>query len=197
MTPEIKKRIEQIRCGEVPERYKRTNVGILPEEWNVIHLSKVLKKQTQKNIDSSIAHVLTNSATQGIVDQIEYFDKQIANDDNINGYYIVKNGYFVYNPRISANAPCGPFNRYNGTETGIMSPLYTVYKFIGDSYCSVFLTHYFDSSSWHRYMNNIANYGARSDRMNVTSNDMNLLPLPNPHSPNNKKSPPSSPRRTG
>ncbi|MGI6743598.1 MAG: restriction endonuclease subunit S [Eubacteriales bacterium] len=187
MTPEIKKRIEQIRCGEVPERYKRTNVGILPEEWNVIHLSKVLKKQTQKNIDSSIAHVLTNSATQGIVDQIEYFDKQIANDDNINGYYIVKNGYFVYNPRISANAPCGPFNRYNGTETGIMSPLYTVYKFIGDSYCSEFLTHYFDSTSWHRYMNNIANYGARSDRMNVTSNDMNLLPLPNPPLPEQQK----------
>lgn len=33
MTPEIKKRIEQIRRGEVPEGYHRTKSGVLPKEW--------------------------------------------------------------------------------------------------------------------------------------------------------------------
>lgn len=33
MLKEIKKRIEQIKAGQVPEGYKRTEVGIVPEEW--------------------------------------------------------------------------------------------------------------------------------------------------------------------
>mgnify|MGYP004551533771 CR=1 FL=1 len=33
MTPQIKQRIDQIRRGEVPEGYKKTKVGIVPEEW--------------------------------------------------------------------------------------------------------------------------------------------------------------------
>ena len=53
MTPQIKQRIEQIRRGEIPEGYKKTKVGIVPEEWeegflgNYIQeykeLSKILK----------------------------------------------------------------------------------------------------------------------------------------------------------
>ena len=33
MNPKIKQRIEQIRQGEVPEEYKKTKAGIMPEEW--------------------------------------------------------------------------------------------------------------------------------------------------------------------
>ena len=179
MTPEIKKRIEQIRNGDVPEGYKRTKAGIIPEKWEIKKLSDVLKKQTQKNTDNAIQNVLTNSATQGIVCQTDYFDKQIANNENTAGYYVVKPGYFVYNPRISVSAPCGPFNRYNGDKDGIMSPLYSVYCFCDKSITYAnFLTYYFSSSKWYAYMNSIANYGARSDRMNVTGEDMNNMPIP-------------------
>ena len=48
MTQQIKSRIEQIRRGEVPDGYKKTEVGIVPVEWDEIKLSDVLKKQ--KNI---------------------------------------------------------------------------------------------------------------------------------------------------
>ena len=188
MTPEIKKRIKQIQRGEVPEGYKKTRAGIIPAEWQEKDLSDVLKKQTKKNADNSVNNLLTNSATRGIIRQTEYFDKQIANDENKEGYYIVKPGYFVYNPRISVGAPCGPFNKYYGETTGIMSPLYTVYKYADDSqYYSEFLSYYFNSSYWHKYMYGIANYGARSDRMNVTSDDMGSLPLPYPSLPEQKK----------
>lgn len=33
MTPEIKQRIEQIRRGEVPERYVKTALGLAPANW--------------------------------------------------------------------------------------------------------------------------------------------------------------------
>ena len=39
MTPEIKKRIELIRCGEVPEGYKRGKLGVVPEDWEEIPFS--------------------------------------------------------------------------------------------------------------------------------------------------------------
>lgn len=77
MTPQIKQRIEQIRRGEVPDGYKRTKVGLVPEEWKIKRLAQVLRKQTCKNTDNAIHNVLTNSATRGIVDQKDYFDKQI------------------------------------------------------------------------------------------------------------------------
>ena len=181
MKTEIKQRIEQIKNGQVPEGYKKTKCGILPVNWEIKKLRDVLQKQTQKNTNGEVKNVLTNSATYGIISQTEYFDKQIANEENTGGYYIVKKGYFVYNPRISVSAPCGPFNKYYGEKDGVMSPLYTVYRYIDSSeYYSEYLSRYFSSSKWYSYMNSIANYGARSDRMNVTTEDMNNMPLPYP-----------------
>ena len=181
MKLEIKQRIEQIKAGQVPDGYKSTKNGVIPAEWNICKLKDVLEKQTMKNKDNIVKNVLTNSAAKGIVSQTDFFEKQIANSDNTSGYYIIKNGYFVYNPRISVSAPCGPFNKYYGKKDGIMSPLYTVYKYKDASeYYSEFLSLYFSGSSWYSYMNSIANYGARSDRMNVTSADMDNMPFPYP-----------------
>lgn len=40
MKAEIKERIEMISRGEVPEGYKKTKVGIIPEDWEVKRLKK-------------------------------------------------------------------------------------------------------------------------------------------------------------
>lgn len=181
MNQAIKTRIEEINSGKVPSGYKKTKVGIVPVEWEEKNLSAILARQTTKNRGNSIHNVLTNSATQGIISQQDYFDKQIANNENTDGYYIVKQGYFVYNPRISVSAPCGPFNKYYGEDDGIISPLYTVYKYVDDSAAySDFLAYLFSSTIWHGYMHSIANYGARSDRMSVTNEDIDNMPLPYP-----------------
>ena len=36
MNAAIKERIEMIYRGEVPEGYKKTKVGIIPEEWEEV-----------------------------------------------------------------------------------------------------------------------------------------------------------------
>ena len=41
MNQEIKERVEKIRKGEVPDGYKETKVGIIPEEWNNNKLSEL------------------------------------------------------------------------------------------------------------------------------------------------------------
>ena len=69
---------------------------------------------------------LTNSAEHGVVDQREYFNKDIAT--NTDNYYILETGDYVYNPRISSAAPVGPISK-NQIGTGVMSPLYMVFRF--------------------------------------------------------------------
>lgn len=50
MRQEIKERIEQIRRGEVPEGYKRTKVGVIPEDWEVKHLDEIAIVNPRKEI---------------------------------------------------------------------------------------------------------------------------------------------------
>ena len=51
--------------------------------WEEKPLGEIVKRTISKNKDVSVKFVLTNSATQGIVSQREYFDKDIANQNNL------------------------------------------------------------------------------------------------------------------
>ncbi len=145
-------------------------------EWKVISLGDISFRSAKKNKDNHIDEVFTNSAVNGIVSQRDYFDKDIANQNNLDGYYIVNKDDFVYNPRISNFAPVGPLHR-NHLGSGVMSPLYTVFKIKDEIVNLDFIERYFHTTKWHRYMNNIANYGARSDRMNITNSDFIKMPI--------------------
>lgn len=51
MLEEIKQRIETIKAGKVPDGYKKTVVGIVPNEWEVKRLSELLEFQNGINAD--------------------------------------------------------------------------------------------------------------------------------------------------
>ncbi len=150
-----------------------TNTG----EWATKALSEIAKKVNSKNKDLEHDFVLTNSATDGIVSQRDYFDKDIANKNNLGGYYIVDINDFVYNPRISSAAPVGSLKR-NKLSQGIMSPLYMIFRFKKGNLS--FFEHYFESSHWHSYMRSIANMGAKFDRLNLNNQQFFSLLLPYP-----------------
>lgn len=48
MKSEIKKRIRQIQQGEVPEDYKRTKVGVVPNDWCIKQLKCILNQVERK-----------------------------------------------------------------------------------------------------------------------------------------------------
>ena len=68
------------------------------DNWSYRKLIEIATKVTEKNTDLAFEEILTNSAEHGIINQRDYFDHAIANMDNINGYYVVRNEDFVYNP---------------------------------------------------------------------------------------------------
>lgn len=189
MTEEIKTRIEQIQNGKVPDGYKKSLTGkwIIPDSWNVIKLSDVATHKILKNTELKYKETYTNSATQGIIKQTDYFDKNISNKENISGYYIVDENDYVYNPRISTSAPCGPINKSHIKKTGIMFPLYTVFSMNKENKQNAFFEEYFRSSFWHRYIKEIANYGARFDRMNISTEDLFNISIPFPPLPEQQK----------
>jgi len=157
-------------------RFKDDNGNEFPE-WEMKTLGEIAEKKSIKNKSNDVKNVFTNSASVGIVNQRDYFDKDIANQNNLLNYYIVENNDFVYNPRISNLAPVGPIGR-NHLDTGVMSPLYSVFKFTQGNLD--FFEIFFSTTGWHEYMESIANYGARADRMNITSENFYLMPVPFP-----------------
>ena len=150
------------------------------EEWKIKPLKKLTEKQKKKNHGFQYRLVLSNSAQHGIVSQDQEFDKEIANEERIDGYYVVIPGAFVYNPRISVTAPCGPINVNETGETGIMSPLYTVFTISSPQISQDFLKYYFQSSCWYKYVKGVANYGARHDRISISDGDFFDMPIPLP-----------------
>lgn len=145
--------------------------------WEIKKLKDIAFRITVKNNSKKDLPVFTNSASGGIVNQQDYFDREIVTKDNLVNYSIVEVDDFVYNPRISTTAPVGPISR-NRIGHGVMSPLYTIFRFNdGDI---DFFEHYFKTNCWHQYMKNKANFGARFDRMNITNEDFMNMPIPFP-----------------
>lgn len=136
------------------------------EEWNNKLLSSFATKITQKNTDYKVTNVISNSAKNGLVSQKDYFDKDIANQDNINGYYVINNGDFVYNPRKSNESPYGPINRFSSTEAGVVSPLYLCFS-VNHEVNDRYLEYYFKSSKWYQFIYRNSDQGARHDRVSI------------------------------
>ena len=146
------------------------------DPWEQRKLGEFSKKNTIKNANGALSETFTNSAEQGVISQLDYFDHDITNDANISGYYVVQPDDFVYNPRISATAPCGPINRNRLNRAGVMSPLYTVFS-VDASMDKTFLEHYFKTSRWHDFMFLEGNTGARSDRFSISDATFFEMPI--------------------
>ena len=87
----------------------------------------------------------------------------------------MQNDDFVYNPRISNLAPYGPINRNKTGYTGIISPLYYVFRVLNIN--TVFIEWYFKTTCWHKFMYQHGDSGARSDRFSIKDNELKKLPI--------------------
>ena len=148
-------------------------------------MGQIADKVTEKNIATQYVETFTNSAEFGIISQRDFFDYDVSNADNIDSYYIVEQDSFVYNPRISTSAPVGPINRNKLGRTGVMSPLYTVFR--THDICSEYLEWYFKSTKWHVFMKVNGDSGARSDRFSIKDKVFFEMPIPLPDIEEQKK----------
>ena len=148
------------------------------DDWEERKLGDISYKVKEKNKTGEFTETLTNSAEYGIINQRDFFNKDISNAKNLTGYYVVKNDDFVYNPRISNFAPVGPIKRNKLGRTGVMSPLYYVFRThdIDKNY----LEKYFDTVYWHRFMKLNGDSGVRADRFAIKESVFVEMPIPYP-----------------
>ncbi|WP_163309545.1 restriction endonuclease subunit S [Dysgonomonas sp. 521] len=130
------------------------------ESWRKSTLKEFTSRVTRKNKDNETQRALTIAAQYGLVDQISFFNKQVASNDMSN-YYLLYNGEFAYNKSYSKDYPWGAVKRLDSHEKGALSTLYICFKPL-DNVNSDYLVHYFESNKWYPAISEIAGEGARN-----------------------------------
>ena len=140
------------------------------DEWEEKKLGDVSDRVTRKNEKLESTLPLTISAQYGLVDQITFFNNQVASTTNLRNYFLVKNGEFAYNKSYSAGYPWGAIKRLDRYEKGVLSTLYIVFK--PKNINSDYLLSYYDTDKWYKQVSEIAAEGARNHGLlNIAPND--------------------------
>ena len=129
-------------------------------DWKKEKLNSFAKRIMRKNSNLESTLALTIASAYGLVSQIDYFNNSVVGA-NLKNYYLLKKGEFAYNKSYSNGYPFGSVKRLDRYEQGILSTLYIVFD-IDDSISSDYLTHFFDTTLWHKEVAERAAEGARN-----------------------------------
>ncbi len=148
------------------------------DDWEQRKLSSISERVTRKNKNNESTLPLTISAQDGLIDQNDFFNKQVASRD-VTGYFLVKNGEFAYNKSYSNGYPWGAIKRLDKYDMGVLSTLYIVFR--PTEINSQFLVSYYDTTRWYREVSKNAAEGARNHGLlNIAPTDFfnTLLVVP-------------------
>jgi len=151
--------MEQLFC--LPkEKVPKLRLRGMSDEWKKVRLCDVVQRVTTRNKTNECTRVLTIAAQYGLIDQQEFFNKQIASSD-LTTYYLLHRGDFAYNKSYSSDYPWGAVKRLDNYEEGVLSSLYICFC-PNKNIDSDFLRHYFESTKWYRGISEISGEGARN-----------------------------------
>jgi type I restriction enzyme S subunit len=154
-------------------------------DWEDKRLEEVFDRVRQKNSVRN-ENVLTISAQNGLVSQLDYFNHSVAAKDT-SGYYLLEKGDFAYNKSYSKGYPMGAIKRLNFYERGIVSTLYICFR-SRISGAEDFFECYFNSGFQNKWLAKISQEGARNHGLlNMAIEDVFDMPLPYPHPAEQRK----------
>lgn len=129
-------------------------------EWQNCRLHQIAKRIRRKNTVGN-ENVLTISAQYGLINQSEFFNKEIASEDKSN-YYLLSRHDFAYNKSYSSGYPYGAIKRLTRYDQGIVSPLYICFEIVGDNVSLEYMEQYFEAGLMNREIQAFAQEGARN-----------------------------------
>jgi len=160
-------------------RFKNHNGSQFPD-WAEKRLDELFFRVQDKNKGGVNTNILTISAQKGLVNQRQYFTKNIASKDTSN-YFLLYENDFAYNKSYSAGYPMGAIKRLKKYHSGILSPLYICFRPI-ESTNSDFYEQYFESGFLNHWLSKITQEGARNHGLlNMAISDFFASRLPSPH----------------
>ena len=148
-----------IAAGQVSEGYKLEHGYVIPKEWKVVHFNECFHRLTQKNTENN-QNVLTISAQQGLISQLDYYNTLYASEDKT-GYFLLQKGDFAYNKSYSADYAYGAIKQLEKYDKGIVSPLYICFS-ANEGTNTDFYRQYFEAGMFNREIYKVAQEGARN-----------------------------------
>jgi len=143
-------------------------------------LSIISERVTARNTNALCNNVLTISARDGLISQLDFFNKSVASH-NLSNYILLKKGDFAYNKSYSADHPWGAIKHLEIYEEGVLSPLYFCFRPLKDHIDTEYLQLYFETDLWHKHISDISVEGARNHGLlNMSVGDFMALPVPVP-----------------
>lgn len=123
MNPTIKARIESIRRGEVPAGYKRTKIGIVPNEWGNVLFSTLFESFSVYTEDLEKYPLYSLTIEEGITPKTERYERSFLVKKK-NAYKVMRPNDFAYNPM---NLRFGAVARYKGEKLISVSGYYDIF----------------------------------------------------------------------
>ena len=151
----------------VPNGYKHTKVGVIPEEWEALPAKNYFEKSIEKGYDGlEIYSVTLNKSWQKRSD----LEREIGSDVDVKKSLLAREGYLVYNTMRMWQGALGL-----AENTGVISPAYVVLKpktMIDPKFAFYQLKSY-------RYLHYLKSYsyGLTSDRLRLYFNDFGIIPF--------------------
>ena len=118
-------------------------------EWEVFRLGEVLLKNSTKNRKLKYSLVQSVSNKHGFINQDEYFENRIIASKDTSNYYVIKKGYFAYNP---SRIDVGSLAYKHDNEISIISPLYVSFRANNEKILDLFLLNWFSSENFKKQM---------------------------------------------
>jgi len=173
MKQEIRAHIDQIRQGIVPEGYKKTESGIIPNEWRVGQVGKCIEEY--KFFSNDISHIpVYSSSRKGLVPQSGYYNQREAVETNL-GYKVVPQGYVTY--RHMSDDDVFHFNINKTGENVLVSSEYPV--FTSSDNCDLsFLISVLNNTARFRYFCKMQKLGGTRTRLYLNNLKRYALALP-------------------
>lgn len=129
MTPEVKKRIEQIRQGIVPEGYKKGKIGVVPIKWNDVPFSTLFTSTSEYTDDLKQYPLYSLTIEDGITAKTERYERShLVKKEN--SYKVVRPNDYAYNPM---NIRFGAVARHKGDIPVAVSGYYDIFTTVHES----------------------------------------------------------------
>lgn len=165
-------------------RFKDDNNQDFPD-WQEKTLGEISNRVITKNKENNL-NVLTISAQNGLVSQLEFFNKSVSAKD-VTGYYLLDRNDFAYNKSYSNGYPMGAIKRLTRYEKGVVSTLYICFR-NKSCFDNSFAEQYFETGLQNNELEKVAQEGARNHGLlNIGVSDFFKIELTIPSLPEQQK----------
>ena len=174
MTPEVKKRIDQIRNGIVPEGYKKGKLGIVPGEWDEIPFSTLFTSTSDYTDNLHQYPLYSLTIEDGITAKTERYERShLVKKDN--SYKVVRPNDYAYNPM---NIRFGAVARHKGSKPVAVSGYYDIFTTVNE--CDrAFMDSFLTCGPMITYYNKVSK-GSLVEKQRVHFSDFLAFSLPLP-----------------